>query len=475
MAALQPGMGPHMTDRPGLLELLHPDGHATTAVMVQVRCPASWLPSRGDPAGSPVDLAVLGSEVDEAHVRQAAARLSPDGVLCMFAPRSGRRKVRKWLHQSGVEVVHSLLIRRVTAGWERLISLDPGAIRRASGRWLPAGAHHLLGWWYPEVVLIGRRPEARPCCQWMTPGGMVEAPTLLLQEKRRGARSSIVIELLDRRSQLVRVAKVALSNGVASESVVREAEAMTCLASAVSSSGADLPAASVVLLPGGCPAILQSPLEGRQVDGLLARGKLGVDVFVSRLTDWLERWNRLTMTIRTIDREWLEREVLAPAEVVVHRLAGGAGYLERLRVRCAGVEGDAVPLVATHCDLTTSNILDGKGGRLGVVDWESSQEAGLPLRDVIYGIVDAVWAASGRGSRIQAFQDCFEGGGKHLDLARGSEIRIRRALGLSDEFAALCFHGCWLQHAADEAAARGATDPEPFLGIVERLADQRHE
>jgi thiamine kinase-like enzyme len=194
--------------------------------------------------------------------------------------------------------------------------------------------------------------------------------------------------------------------------------------------------------------------------------------FASRLTDWLERWNRATRTIRTIDRGWLEREVLAPAGAVAPRLSGGTGYLERLRSQCAAVEGNAVPLVAAHCDLTTSNIVDVPGGRLGILDWESSQEAGLPLRDLAYGLVDAVWASQRRGSRTQAFADCFEPGGKHRDLARNSETRIRQALGLSDQFAALCFQGCWLQHAADEAAVRTGNEPEPFLGIVARLAGQ---
>jgi hypothetical protein len=46
---------------------------------------------------------------------------------------------------------------------------------------------------------------------------------------------------------------------------------------------------------------------------------------------------------------------------------------------------------------------------------------------------------------------------------------------LSDEFAALCFQACWLQHAADEAAGRTGTDPEPFLEIAEQLARRRHE
>jgi hypothetical protein len=305
----------------------------------------------------------------------------------------------------------------------------------------------------------------------MLPGQtMVAAPRLLLQEKRKGGRTSIVIELLDERSRLRGVAKVAFLDGVTGEGVVREAEALSRLAPAVRAAGADLPAANLVRLPGGYPAILLSPLQGHRADTLLARGKMALGGFASRLTDWLERWNQATRTMRTIDRGWLEREVLAPAEAIAHRLAGGAGYLEWLRSKCAGVEGNAFPLVAAHCDLTTSNVLDGPGGRLGVVDWESAQEAGLPLRDLVYGLVDAVWASGRRGSRTQAFEDCFDPGGKHHDLARASEARIRRAIGLDDKFAALCFQGCWLQHAADEAAVRTGTDPEPFLEIVERLA-----
>ncbi len=48
--------------------------------------------------------------------------------------------------------------------------------------------------------------------------------------------------------------------------------------------------------------------------------------------------------------------------------------------------------------------------------------------------------------------------------------RLRVALDLSPELAELCFHACWLHHAANEAAAGSAT--RPFGEVVRWLAQR---
>jgi hypothetical protein len=55
-------------------------------------------------------------------------------------------------------------------------------------------------------------------------------------------------------------------------------------------------------------------------------------------------------------------------------------------------------------------------------------------------------------------------------VIRQNQERLCRSLGLSETLAALCFHACWVQHAADEVAEGTAMEPGPFLRIVERLA-----
>jgi hypothetical protein len=46
-------------------------------------------------------------------------------------------------------------------------------------------------------------------------------------------------------------------------------------------------------------------------------------------------------------------------------------------------------------------------------------------------------------------------------------------LGIVPSVAQLCFHGCWLHHAANEHYAGSTTDQRPFLKIVQWLASQR--
>jgi aminoglycoside phosphotransferase (APT) family kinase protein len=64
---------------------------------------------------------------------------------------------------------------------------------------------------------------------------------------------------------------------------------------------------------------------------------------------------------------------------------GAMRVLDRVRLACeSALAGRDVPLVRTHGDFTTSNCLfDETGALVGVVDWEVSDERGLPLLDLL--------------------------------------------------------------------------------------------
>jgi aminoglycoside phosphotransferase (APT) family kinase protein len=128
-------------------------------------------------------------------------------------------------------------------------------------------------------------------------------------------------------------------------------------------------------------------------------------------------------------------------------------------------------VVAAHNDLTMSNLLVTGAGRLGVLDWEAAGER-MPLADLFYAAVDAASAQDYYADRVEAFQRCFEAGGRWCRVVGESEARIRSATETSCDVAALSFHGCWLQHAAAEAEKRAPGEPRPFLRIVERIADR---
>jgi hypothetical protein len=118
-----------------------------------------------------------------------------------------------------------------------------------------------------------------------------------------------------------------------------------------------------------------------------------------------------------------------------------------------------------------SNLLVTVAGRLGVLDWEAAGER-LPLADLFYAAVDAASAQDYYADRVEAFQRCFEAGGRWYRVVGESEARLRSATETSCDVAALSFHGCWLQHAAAEAEKRAPGEPRPFLRIVERIADR---
>jgi hypothetical protein len=432
----------------GLLALLHPDGD-------------------GRP---PLNLVTLGPEAGETEICAAAEALAPDGVLCVTQSPTRRRKTVALLRAKGIEVRQALLQRRTADGSERLVSLRPEVLRRADARRFPPGLHALVRHWHPDVVLLGRRPEGRPTAEWALPEqAATEEPSVLIRMKHRAGLSATVMQLFDRRGRLIGIAKLATDE----DRIVREAELLTRLGAAVRTSGAELPRGRLTRLPDGAAALLATAIEGRQADKLLGRGEIGVEAFVRRVADWLERWSAGTRQVRVIDGSWLAQMVLVPAEALATSLTGGAGHLDWMRARCAKIEGHPIPLVATHGDLTASNILLLEGARLGVLDWESARESGLPLGDLAYASVDAAWAAGGRRDRVEAFKSCFEPGGKYWASTRERVRQLQRVCGLSDDIALLSLHACWLHHAVDEGRKRAPSEPRPFLDIVNCLVQRQ--
>jgi aminoglycoside phosphotransferase (APT) family kinase protein len=149
-----------------------------------------------------------------------------------------------------------------------------------------------------------------------------------------------------------------------------------------------------------------------------------------------------------------------------------SGYVSWLRDRCEALAGAAIPVVATHNDLTMSNLLIRDDGSLGVLDWEAAR-VGLPLGDLFYAAVDAVAALDHYADRVEAFRDCFEPRGRWRAPLDACESRLRDRLAVSAEVATFAFHAGWIQHAANEASKRRAEERRPFLEIVRHIASRR--
>ena len=130
-----------------------------------------------------------------------------------------------------------------------------------------------------------------------------------------------------------------------------------------------------------------------------------------------------------------------------------------------------MPLVATHNDLTMVNVFVERSGSLGVVDWESAREQGLPLVDFYYAAADAAAAANRYADRLAAFREQFGDEAGSMSTARELERRLVGALGLRPEVVQLAFHVCWIQHAAAEQRATLEPAHRPFLEILRSVAD----
>jgi len=363
-------------------------------------------------------------------------RLPPDAVALLRLPARARAAVAR---RAELELGPAVL---EIGG--RLVPAERGAVRWALGA-VPASARGRLARVAPAWALglaapaaIARPPGSRPLAAWLralgTGTSVVAAPgaAFLLDGERLRLAAKVGAGLPARRE-------------------LGEGRALAELGPAARAAGADVPEVVEEAELGGQPLLVTTGVEGRPASVLLAERPGRREELVGRIAEWLLRWNLATAAETMLSRELLEREVLAPARVVGTLVP----ELERL-VRA--VEGRPVKLVAAHNDLTTANVLVGDG-RLGVVDWDTAAPRALPLTDLFYAVADAEAATRGFADRAAATNS------EH-------EQRFRNALGLDDEVADLCFHACWLRHAANESL-RPAERARPFLEIARTVAARR--
>jgi len=227
-------------------------------------------------------------------------------------------------------------------------------------------------------------------------------------------------------------------------------------------------AAPVALAGGPREAAALTLVEGVPASTALGRGAADVDAVVERVAGWLTRWNVATAVSSVASERLLENELVAHVRLLEPHVREGVAYREWLEQRAAEAVGSRLPLVTAHLDLTMANVLLTPSGKIAVVDWVQSRAEYLPLVDLFYAAVDAAAAADAYRDRVQAFRTCFGAGTRAVAVQR-QELTLTRALDVAAPVRELCFHACWLHHAANEFRASGG-EPGPFRGIVEVLA-----
>jgi hypothetical protein len=153
------------------------------------------------------------------------------------------------------------------------------------------------------------------------------------------------------------------------------------------------------------PALVESALDGVVIASREIRASRGAGL--AEVEAWTRALagpsSRPRVPLRSLWGPALER-VLAeldrstPGETPRVGSVGVVGLAERTARALDALAEVVVPAVLEHGDLAPPNLLRLKGGRLGVVDWEVADPAGLPLGDLLFFAAFAAFAASdGRG------------------------------------------------------------------------------
>lgn len=421
------------------------------------------------------DAAFLGKAVD-----LLVGRLAPDGLGYVIAPRRWRASLLRRLREANLHLDAEFAHLPADAANQHLVPLDGRHLRYVlaelmSGRpvvrflllrLLPTLTLGILGGALPQVGIVVRRTGARSALGWVNVPG-VGRMTAVIQSRWGKKGGTAILHFFPGPSH---VGKITLSGDPGSR-VGAEATALEHLGARAMHAGARVPAAVVVRTATGRPLLVANRLEGRQAAQLLRRGSVAAVDVMTQLATWLERWNRSTRVLAAVDAARLHEYLFEPAARLAPLLGSGAAYLEWLRALGDRAVGSMLPIVAAHNDLTMVNVLLQHELPPGIIDWEMADARGLPLADFCYAAVDAVATARRGSSRAQAFARCFRGETVEARTVWRLIERIRAASDLADDLVPLCFHACWLHHAANEVRRTPAGPPGPFLGILRSLAE----
>lgn len=474
-----------------MLELLHPDGSAGTSLVLGGNCPQTLLPESSIPSEQEIELFIVAPTAEECikkgwlecAVASVNQRLSKNGVCYLLVPPHWRWKTIKLLSHAGLVMDTSFWHFPNWAASHYLIPLKQGPIEFAVHRIIPAsswkktlakkilnynGLQEFLRVFWKPVGVSFRRAEALPLFQWL----FQEHPGKAIV--RRSWRGDHSAQILYAFSPSDAQPSAIIKTGSASSSsacIGREAKVLDLLTDGVRNAGARVPDVLRSQRIGQRSSLFLTPLHGQAVSDLLVSNPDLLSPLFTKIVRWLERWHITTKRVQQIDARQLEDAILIPLEKLAPYLQDGEGYLNWLSKQIRSVSATPLPVVATHNDLTMANVL--MDDQIGVVDWETGSAESWPLIDFYYAVTDAARIAHGYRSWLEAFKSCYEPQGSFSQEVRGWDRQLRSAIGISEPYAELCFHACWLHHAANEHAVSGPREPRPFLQIVQWLALNR--
>jgi hypothetical protein len=474
------------------LELLLPLGRSANALLLGSSCPTVLRPARRGPAvGERVGLAVIAPSKLECGDRvwlaeaakRAAAALDDRGIVYVIAPPRIRRRLRRSLREEGIERFEAFLHVPDVRRSRFLVPLRRQTLRHAFAQLVPMRSRNR-----PLAALVAALPSTPALELVAGPVGFAaqraNAPDLFdwLRDDEASATTIVGVGTKDAERLTLHV----FPPSVRSPSFVAKLGGGPERHSALAAGATHAAAADMagVAVPRPLPPIvhewpvwLETAVSGTNAAVFLRGRPRRLSSMVQPLVAWLDEWQQRTTRESLLGPELLEAWVREPVAGLRSSLTSGGDYEGRLERLCRRASGP-VPLVTMHGDLTMANVIVRSGRRygrttIGIVDWETARPDSLPLLDLFYMLADAAAAVGGYADRPRSARQCFSTGGRYAGSTSSMRQRLARTLRLSDDMTALCFHACWLHHAANEARVAGHDEPRPFLEILDWLARSR--
>lgn len=469
--------------RPYLVELLHPIGVVHDWRVLGTNW-AGDCPNPSSKCGNAqVDLVILALSRSECRrkrlkelVMSTVNSVDPTGIIWIQASPSIRFRIRRLLKTRGFFFEDPMIQLPLGQPMRLLLPLDRGPIHYG----LPGigwrsfvkrtlletllrfpGGQSALSYLLPQASLLAHRNGETVPAAWAYQLALFDGSGLTaIRTTWRGMEGSLLLNLFLHGETTPRAVGKLQRRSHATSSWPTEAALLNRLGPMAQAAGARLPQVLGERQLGSRAAQFTTFVPGKRAVRMVL-GHPGKAIrILEQIADWLESWNRATVGWRCVDQSDLERELLAPAKLLAPSIKGGAEYAAWLKNESNRVRGLRVPFVATHGDLTMSNILVDDGPRLGVVDWETSCEAGLPLVDFYHAAVDAAICTMAIRNESEGFSACVDGGGWLQPTFKRLEKRLTEALDVPEKWRLLCFHACWLEHAARN---------DQFLKIVQSI------
>jgi aminoglycoside phosphotransferase len=276
---------------------------------------------------------------------------------------------------------------------------------------------------------------------------------VLLTPRFRLSRHVVFLVLAPGRREPVVVGKLPFLRGDA-DALAHEARSLRAVAARLSGPDAGTtPAVIAFDAHTPYPLLLETAIAGRPLSPAVVRRER--ERIVSSVAAWLERLATATATT-PCDDAWYERIVDAPLQALARRAEPEVRCMTELtRKRAEVLRASALPLVFEHGDLCHPNLLRQADGRLGVLDWERSDPAGLPGQDLFSFLTYAAGAA--RGGDVSA---AFFG-----SRAWAWPVAERYAARLGIHAALLC---PLLAVSCARAVARGSTAGDRYMRLWSR-------